>query len=590
MDAKVTRAHDTPWYAPMMRKSVFVAVICVGCGAAQSGEQAGAPTIDHGVAARGKGPIVVGVVVDQLAAWMAEERWPELPSTGGFARLKREGVYERDVRYAHAVTDTAPGHSALYTGRPPRDSGIFANDVVDDDSGKSHGVLRDDKTKLVTVDGLTDIVGVSLQRLDVPTLADNFRAARADADIVTISLKDRGAIFGGGRTPSAALWFDSKLDAFVTSTAFATSLPAWAKEHASNAWLVRMRAEPWTPTDGTWLSKHSLTPDAQLGEGDESGYGTTFPHLVSASQRPSAAFRASPYADAAVARLALDAIAAHDETKPMMLALSFSANDTIAHMFSPDSWESWDNLRRLDGELAALFTALDAKVGAEGWSLALTGDHGASTLPEAADVARPWCRTTRATKDTWERPCGPLGRIVGDTLADSLETEAKKSLGKAAPKSRIVLGVADPYVYLTSETSKLPKADRDKVVAAVRAAALASPGVDRVASYVAGPCATGESIDALVCRSLSSKNADALFLVPKPGWFFDAGYVVGKGSSHGAPYLYNRAVPLLVRSPRHVQAGLTEVNPRPFTAFTSTMAAMLNIRAFPVPPEDSLIH
>ncbi len=573
-----------------MRKSVMVVVFCVGCGAAQSGDHPAVPTtIDHAVAAPAKAPIVVGVVVDQLAAWIAEERWPELPSTGGFARLKREGVYERDVRFAHAVTDTAPGHSALYTGRPPRDSGIFANDVMDDDSGKPRGILRDDKTKLVTADGVTDAIGVSLARLEVPTLADNFRAAHADADIVAISLKDRGAIFGGGRAPSAALWFDSKLDEFVTSTAFATSLPAWAKEHAGHAWLVSMRAQPWSPMDGTWISKHALTPDAQLGEGDESGYGTTFPHLVSASQRPSAAFRASPYADAAVVRLALDAIAAHDDKKPMMLALSFSANDTVAHMFSPDSWESWDNLRRLDGELATLFAALDAKVGVEGWSLALTGDHGASTLPEAADVARPWCAPA-AKQDTWERPCGPLGRIVGDVLGETLETAAKKSLGKSAPKSRIVLGVSDPYVYLTSDTLKLPKADRDKVIAAVRAAAIASPGVDRVASYVAGPCAAGESVDALVCHSLSSKNADALFVVPKAGWFFDAGYVVGKGSSHGTPYLYNRAVPLLVRSPRHVQAGLTEVNPRPFTAFTSTMAAMLNIRAFPVAPEDSLVH
>src|SRR5215510_2078529 len=35
-------------------------------------------------------PWLVTIVVDQLAAWMSDERWPALPSNGGFARLLRE--------------------------------------------------------------------------------------------------------------------------------------------------------------------------------------------------------------------------------------------------------------------------------------------------------------------------------------------------------------------------------------------------------------------------------------------------------------------------------------------------------------------
>src|SRR5438270_499974 len=52
-------------------------------------------------------PVVVSIVVDQEAAWIADERWPLLPADGGFARLRREGTYARDMRYAHAATDTA---------------------------------------------------------------------------------------------------------------------------------------------------------------------------------------------------------------------------------------------------------------------------------------------------------------------------------------------------------------------------------------------------------------------------------------------------------------------------------------------------
>src|SRR6185503_739698 len=50
-------------------------------------------------------PWLVTIVVDQLAAWMADERWAALPSDGGFARLQREGLYVRELRFAHSNTE-----------------------------------------------------------------------------------------------------------------------------------------------------------------------------------------------------------------------------------------------------------------------------------------------------------------------------------------------------------------------------------------------------------------------------------------------------------------------------------------------------
>jgi predicted AlkP superfamily pyrophosphatase or phosphodiesterase len=64
-------------------------------------------------------------VVDQLAAWVMAERAQELPANGGLARLGREGLYVREMEFQHAVTETAPGHAALFTGRVPRETGIY---------------------------------------------------------------------------------------------------------------------------------------------------------------------------------------------------------------------------------------------------------------------------------------------------------------------------------------------------------------------------------------------------------------------------------------------------------------------------------
>ncbi|HUS66606.1 MAG TPA: alkaline phosphatase family protein, partial [Kofleriaceae bacterium] len=81
-------------------------------------------------------PVLVTIVVDQLPAWAALEKVPLLPDDGGFARLRREGTWMRDVRYAHAMTHTGPGHAALYTGRPPVESGIGTDSVFVMEDGK----------------------------------------------------------------------------------------------------------------------------------------------------------------------------------------------------------------------------------------------------------------------------------------------------------------------------------------------------------------------------------------------------------------------------------------------------------------------
>src|SRR5258708_23712211 len=36
--------------------------------------------------------VLITIVVDQMAAWMAETRWPQLPASGGVARLPRESL------------------------------------------------------------------------------------------------------------------------------------------------------------------------------------------------------------------------------------------------------------------------------------------------------------------------------------------------------------------------------------------------------------------------------------------------------------------------------------------------------------------
>src|SRR5262245_6823480 len=105
------------------------------------------------------------------------------------------------------------------------------------------------------------------------------------------------------------------------------------------------------------------------------------------------------------------------------------------------------------------------------------------------------------------------------------------------------------------------------------------PGVGEVFDVTALPatCPDGEGVAALVCRSVCPGRGGELYVVPARGSFFDAHVVLAKGTSHGSPFLYDRAVPLLVRAPGRVAAGRTLGAPIPFTAFTRTVSALLGL-------------
>ena len=330
---------------------------------------------------------LVTIVVDQLAAWIAAERWPLLPADGGFARLRREGLYVRELRYDHASTDTAPGHSALYTGEVPRESGIVTNDLVVNDKGATVSILADEQDDLLIAGGMTKPKhGASLAHLHGDTLADMLRARDPDAAIYGLSLKDRGALFGAGRTPTLALWFDPGEEAFVSSTAFAKALPDWVVPVGGRNAVRAACATAWDkPLDRAWVEAHALTPDAQPGEGDlgkvgnQPGLRIAFPHAVPNAKT----MRATPAGDRLLLQVALAALAhPAPAPHPTLLAISFSSNDYVGHTFGPDSWEAWDELRQLDQRLAELLSALDAAFGKNNYAVMLTGDHGIGAIPE----------------------------------------------------------------------------------------------------------------------------------------------------------------------------------------------------------------
>ncbi|MEO6952017.1 MAG: alkaline phosphatase family protein [Polyangia bacterium] len=543
-----------------------------------------------GVARAGKAPkrpkLVVTAVVDQLGAWVLSDRLQYLSPQGGFARLLREGTYVREMDYAHAATETAPGHASLYTGAPPRDNGIVSNErFVPSTTGAVPlrvPALLDDSTHEITSKGPSNKPSVSLIDLRAEPLADRLRADKPLSQVISLSLKDRGVVFAGGHQPRVAIWYDVHTDDIVTSSAFMKAMPAWAKTTFESS--LSLRGPLWTTaipagTLPAWVV------DDRPGEGSFDDEKPVFPHRIASA----ASFRASPFAD----RFLFDmAIAALDDLGrgtdgPTLLAISLSSNDYVSHVYGSDSLEAYEELYALDRSLAQFMSNLDDRYGKDGWALELAADHGSTPLPETVLGARPWC-AKGAKPDRWERPCATGHRVDQPTLSVVLEKATQKALGK----EHLVTGVADPYVYF-SDAAQDPQL-RARVVSVVTAVLRATPGVAEVFDTTKLPkkCppVTDESMAALVCRSTSSPDTTGrgrsgdLYVVLDPGSFFDSGISHGKGGSHGTPYRFNRAVPLLVRAPGLVPAGVVEETPLMFSSFVRTAAGLLGIK----PPKNAV--
>src|SRR5690606_13120482 len=124
------------------------------------------------------------------------------------------GVYVERAAYGYANTNTAPGHAAIFTGAPPAVSGVISNQVVDPARGTIDFV---DDGKHAVYGNPRDFV--SPLGLRVPTVGDALKAQRGDAaQVVAISSKDRAAVLSGGRRADLALWYDTAIPGFTTSS------------------------------------------------------------------------------------------------------------------------------------------------------------------------------------------------------------------------------------------------------------------------------------------------------------------------------------------------------------------------------------
>ena len=87
-----------------------------------------------------KPKLIVFITIDAMRADYLPRFEKQL--TGGLGKLYRGGAVFTNAFQDHAITETAPGHTSIYTGTTPAMHGIVSNDWIDKKT-KQRCVARD---------------------------------------------------------------------------------------------------------------------------------------------------------------------------------------------------------------------------------------------------------------------------------------------------------------------------------------------------------------------------------------------------------------------------------------------------------------
>lgn len=486
--------------------------------------------------------LVVFLTVDQLRPDYMD-RWAT-QLTSGLGRLSKQGAFFTNAFQDHAVTETAPGHSVVMSGRFPRSTGIVSNTA---------GVF-DAQAPLLTSRDLP----ASPYRFRGSVLIDWIRARDTRARALSISRKDRGAILPMGRAKQHVFWYATSNGEFTTSRYYADTLPAWIRAVNARRAPQRLAGQSWT-----LLLPASEYPERDDAAVENNGRDVTFPHVLPADTAAAAAeLPYTPWMDRLTLDAALEglqALALGQGPQTDILAVSLSGTDYVGHRWGPDSREQHDNVLRLDRALGSFIDSLYKLRDSSTIVFALTADHGVTPYPEL--VAQRAGRPAPARYDLRPAVAG-LRSALRQTGVDTMAIALDGSL-----------------VYLDRSAFAATGTDPEPILHRFIDAVRATPSIARV-ERVRDLAARDTVRDGIARRWRHMIPADSpieYVIVPREGTYPAEATI----AEHGAPYDADARVPVIFYGPWFRTARFAE------RALVADMAPTL-AHVIGVPPTEAL--
>jgi len=530
---------------PKYWTAALAGLLCLS-GSAAGLAQDSAPRVQKVTAATPPPKLIVMIAVDQFSADLFAEYRSHF--TGGLARLASGVVFPAGYQ-AHGATETCPGHSTILTGNHPAHTGIVGNNFFDLSAAREDKRLYCAEDETVPGTSSKDYAP-SAKHLLVPTLGDLMKDRDPNAQIVSVSGKDRSAIMMGGHKADELMWL-----APTGLTSYrGTSLSPVAQQ-ASAAIAAAIAA----PEPGLTLPADCAAHDIAIPLDGRKG-GTVGTGRFAREGGDFRAFRASPQADGAV----LAAAAALRQARKMgegdssdLLIVGLSATDYIGHGTGTEGTEMCLQMLALDRELGDFFARLDA-TGID-YVVALTADHGGHDLPE------------RNRQNAW-----PDAQRLDPALdPEKIGKAVAEKLGLPEP---LLYGDGGDYYLSKALTPAQRKAALDEILPRLRAHPQIEAVVtaDQLAAHPISkrPADTWTLMDKLRASYNPARSGDFIIAlkprvtpIPEPG----IGYV----ATHGSVWDYDRRVPMLFW--RKGLAGFEQPNAVMTVDILPTLAALIGL-------------
>ncbi|WP_445386139.1 alkaline phosphatase PafA [Robiginitalea sp. IMCC44478] len=519
----------------------------------------------------GNPKLVVGIIVDQMRFDMLY-RYQEKFGQGGFNRLMREGYNFKNTMFNYVPTVTAAGHSSIYTGTTPAVHGIIGNSWYDRNQKQVISNVGDPNVSLVGAETESSS-GYSPTNLISTTITDQLRiGSNFRSKVISVSLKDRGAILPGGRTANAAYWHDweNSPGNFVSSTYYMKEVPKWVEKFNKLGKTEAYLSESWQTAYDLDAYTES-TPDDNNYERSIGGKSSpTFPYNFKEMEmafegRPGyhQLLWGSPAGNTIVKDFALEALKQESLGKDNitdMLCISFSAPDIAGHAFGPQSVEVEDIYIRLDKEIENLLETLDLEVGKGNYTLFLTSDHGVMQVASFLDDNR---------------------LQAGIALISKFKVDLEFYLNLKFGAFPWVERFEYENIYLDHKLIAEKKQSLEEIQRAVAEFMGKQNGVRH--ALTATDLKNQEfiqGIPALIQNGFHPKRSGDVLLAFEPGFIQSSDIrlkIPGvKGTTHGSGYAYDRHVPLLWFG-KGISRG-SSVRPVSVTDIAPTLSMMLNLQ------------
>jgi predicted AlkP superfamily pyrophosphatase or phosphodiesterase len=500
--------------------------------------------------------LIVGIVVDQMRYDYLPRYWDKF-GEDGFKRLVNQGFNFANTHYNYFPTYTGPGHAAIYSGTTPSVNGIVGNSWYDRSIDDNMYVVSDSTVTPVGTDG--DNGKMSPANLLSTTVTDELKLANPDSKIITVSIKDRGAILPGGHLADGAYWYEDQSGHFVSSSWYVDQLPGWVRDFNATGLARELSNRTWE----TLLSDDQYTasnPDDTPYEGAfEKENAPVFPHKLGNYTGDSYGIvKSSPFGNTLVrefAKKAVDGAKLGTDQTTDFLGISFSSTDYVGHQFGPHSMELEDTYIRLDRDLADLLDYLDREVGKGNYFVMLTSDHGVVDVPsELMDKGLPG------------------GYFDSDEAIDQLSAYLDTEYGEAA----WIEGYINQQVYLDRDLIIDQDISLEELQKKAANFLLKFDGVlSTNTAYNFQNKDHSDGHQAVYQHGYQYERSGDVYIQLKSGWLDSTRPT---GTSHGSPYNYDTHVPLVFYGwniPRGETSQKTVI-----TQVAPTLSSMLDI-AFP---------